>query len=90
MLYTGKDTTGENEKGSPHNVALELLKQGYLNKGHSVYLDNWYAFLLVKVKLLELDLFSRSMSSFKNTLLKINLHSSFAFSIFYGCRLYFQ
>lgn len=42
ILYTGKGTTVTNKEGSAYNIVLNLLKNSYLNKGHTIYLDNWY------------------------------------------------
>ena len=43
ILYTGSDTNIDNDKnlGMTGSVVLTLLEP-YLNRGHEVYVDNWY------------------------------------------------
>lgn len=52
ILYTGKGTVDEDrENGHAYRVVMDLL-QGYLGKGHSVYMDNFYNSLPLARRLL--------------------------------------
>lgn len=42
ILYTGKGATQKSELGHAYKIVMKLLKNGFLRKGHSVYLDNFY------------------------------------------------
>lgn len=44
ILYTGKGTVTSSKHGHSYAVVRKLLN-GYLNKGHTVYLDNYYTSL---------------------------------------------
>lgn len=52
LVYTGKGTIVNPEKGHTYEVVMRLMQE-YLNKGHALFLDNFYNSVQLAEKLME-------------------------------------
>lgn len=52
IIYGGKGTVQDDEKGHTYNVVMKLMKD-FLKKGHTVFLDNFYTSVVLAESLLQ-------------------------------------